>query len=83
MNKNSYKIIFLILMLMIQTGIEPYSVYERKQPSFIKYSSISSEKETEICIDICIECFYDEENTNKVNIFWTFYYKTFKYILYI
>ena len=60
----------LIFILIIQTGmIKSNSLIKRYESiSFINYSSISLEKETEICREICIECFYDSEHTDKVSV---------------
>ena len=68
---NKTKITFLILMI-IQIGKIAESVNKREITSFINYSAISVEKETEFCIHICVECFSDDDdedaliNKNKV-----------------
>jgi len=68
---NKTKITFLILMI-IQIGMIVDSVDKKEMTSFINYSAISVERETELCIRICVECFSDDEdedaliNKNKV-----------------
>ena len=58
------KIVFL-LFIIIQTDLmESFS--KREQISYVNYSLISIEEETEICIQICMECFSHQESDKKV-----------------
>lgn len=63
---NKTKITFLILMI-IQIGMIAESVNKREITSFINYSAISVEKETEYCIHICVECFSDDNEDALIN----------------